>query len=148
MKYFELLLAALILIVFSSCSYDVSKDQREAKTENVQIKTQTKYPARIQENQSTVLAEIEGVYGRSKEDFFIKARIIKVDENQAYSSMAIPGASYILVPSFQLDDKQKIMTSEKNKSLFGLAKLRAGDTFKAIIFFEQFKGWYIDKVLE
>lgn len=147
MKYFELLFTVSLLFVFSSCSYDVSKDQSETKTENVQTKAQPRFPTAEQENQSTVLAEIEGVYGKSKEDFFIKARIIKVEDNTAQSSVAIPGASYLLIPGFQLDSKQKIITSDKNKGLLDLAKLRAGDTFKAVIFFKQFNGWYIEKVL-
>ncbi len=148
MKYFEFLLVALFLFILSSCSYDVSNDQNTAKTDSVKTKTQLKFPSIGHEIQSTVLAQIDGVYGSSKEDFFIKARIIKIEDSTAQSSFVIPGAAYILIPSFQLDDKQKIMATNNNKSLLALAKLRAGDTFKALISFEQFKGWYITKVLE
>ncbi len=148
MKHLELFLIFLLLFILSSCSYDVSNDQNNVKTENAQTKTQPSFPTTSQRIQSVVSAEIDGVYGSSKEDFFIKARIIKIEDSTAHSSFVIPGATYILIPSFQLDDKQKIMANNNNKSLLGLAKLRAGDTFKAEIFFEQFKGWYIKKVFE
>ncbi len=147
MKYFALPLVFLFLFFISSCSYDVSKDNEQTKTGTEQTQIQKKIPAQIQENRSTVTAEVEGVYGRNKEDFFLKVRIIKVEGNSANSSMAIPGASYLLIPSFQLDDKQKIITSDKNTGLFNLVKLRAGDTFKATIFFKQYDGWYIESVL-
>ena len=134
------------IISFSSCSSDVSRQDNTSVSKS-QSQPQSKFPAKIAENQSIVTAEIEGIYVKDKNDFFIKARILKVYDNPLSLSFAIQGASYILIPSFQLDDKKHVMASDKNKSLSNLTKLKAGETFKAVIFYEQFKGWFIEKVL-
>lgn len=147
MKFIIPIFIVVFAISFLSCSSDVSKETESVQGSGTQTKEQSKFPAHIAENKSTVTAEVEGVYIRDKTDFFIKARILKVEEDPAYLSLALQGASYILVPSFQLDNNKNVAGSDKNKSLESLTKLRVGDTFKAIIYYQQYYGWFIEKTL-
>ncbi len=145
MKFIIHLFLAVFAFIIVSCSPDVSRQAGSGS--GTQTISSSKFPAHIAENKSTVTAEVEGVFIKDRTDFFIKARILKVEDNPAYLSLALQGASYILVPSFQFDDNKKIADSEKNKNLEGLTKLKVGDTFKAVIYYEQFYGWYIENVL-
>ncbi|MHB1687711.1 MAG: hypothetical protein ACYCVH_10090 [Ignavibacteriaceae bacterium] len=140
----------IILVAYSltlfSCGSDVSKDGNSQNQFNIP-KIISKAPAAIQVNQSTVTAVVDAITIKAKDDFQVKANILKVENTPAYHSMAIEGAAYTLTPNFQLDDKKQIMLTLKNTGLMNLAKLKSGDTFKAIIFYTQFKGWFIDSVL-
>ncbi len=143
-------ISALILIAYSviffSCASNVSKD-KSIQDKFVIPKTISSAPAAIQVNQSTVTAVVTSINIKDKEDFQIKANILKVENTPAFHSMAIEGADYNLTPSFQLDDNKQIMPTPKNEGLLSLAKLKAGDTFKAVIFYTQLKGWFIGSVI-
>ncbi len=146
MKFIIALFIALFAISFFSCEPQTSKEAAKEQNRNTNTNAQAKYPAHIAENQSIVTAEVEGVYVKDETDFFIKARILNIENDPAYLSLAIKGAGYILVPSFQMHN-DKVKDSSVNKGLESLTKLKVGDTFKAIIFYRQYYGWYIEKVL-
>lgn len=147
MKFIISIIISVFVISFFSCGPRVSKETSNERNPKVEMNSQSKYPAHIAENQSTVTAEVEGVYVRDKTDFFIKARILDIENNPAYLSFALKGASYILVPAFQLDNNKNVKNSAVNRGLENLTKLTVGETFKAIIYYQQFYGWYIEKVL-
>ncbi len=125
------------LFIFS-CSSNVTKN-------NIGKGKNFKIPNVVEINRSTVSAMVQEIYTQTNTDFIIKANIIKVDS--ASGVTAIAGASYLLVPKFETDDQKNITDTEGNTKLLNLAKLKSGDTFKAIISFSNFKGWYIDSVL-
>jgi hypothetical protein len=133
-------LFTILSIFLAACS--CPKEQSREKETTLNSEPQ------IQINQSTILAEVEDIYLIDEYNFILKVRVLEVEENPAYASMAIKGSVYNLIPNFQLDENQKVMKeSEKNKNLSGLSKVKRGDKFKAIIFFEKPKGWYIQEAL-
>lgn len=132
------LFLVFISLVISSCSSNVTKSNI-GKAKNLRI------PNVVEMNKSTVSAMVQEIYTQTKFDFIIKANIIKVDA--ASGVTAIAGATYLLVPNFDTDDQKNIIDSQGNKKLLNMAKLKSGDTFKALISFSNFKGWFIDSVL-
>jgi hypothetical protein len=131
-------------ILFSSCCNDISKDKSNASTSGNMLKG----PAKVTINKSIVTATIEEILLDGKGSFKVKALITKVEEDPAYTNMAMEGETYVLVPNFQLDDEKRIMPdSEKNKKLSSLSKQEPGTDFKAVIFFENLNGWFIQEVL-
>lgn len=132
------------LTFISSCCTDVSKDKSNVSTSGNVLKN----PASIAINKSVVTAKVEEITIDEKGSFKVKALITKVEEDPAYTSMAIEGKTYELIPNFQLDDEKRIMPdSEKNKKLSSLSKQEPGTDFKAVIFFENLNGWFIQEVL-
>ena len=139
MKQNVILFAALNIFLFISCS---------SSEKNTEKETPLKSNQQIQINQSRVNAEVEDIYVNDAYDFIIKANVLDVEENPAYPSMAVKGNVYNLIPNFRLDENKNIIKdSDKNINLSGLSKLQKGEKFKAIIFFEYLKGWYIQEVL-
>jgi len=145
MKYFGLIIIAILSMLLSSCYSNVSKNNTASNNSSKGF--QTELPAHTAVNQSIVTAEVEQIKIKNKNDFRIRAKILKVEENPAYLSIASVGASYVLVPNFQLGQNKNIMTTDKNTRLLQLSELKVGETFNAIIFYEHNKGWLIDKVL-
>ncbi len=145
MKFFIPIIFVISIFTFYSC-YPEASESINSRNVKSKAREQASYPAHIAENQSTVTAEVEGVYVKDKTDFFIKARILNMKNDPAYLSLAIKGASYILVPGFQMDNN-KVKDTDVNKGLESLTKFKVGDTFKAIIYYQQYYGWYIEKVL-
>ena len=142
-KIFFLAGTALLL---SSCCSNVSQD----KTNLPNSERVLKNPTSISINKSIVTARVLEILSseNEKENFAVKASIIKVEEDSAYPNMAVEGEVYILVPNYQLDEEKKIMLdSEKNKKLSSLGKQKPGTEFKAVIFFENPRGWFIQQVL-
>ncbi len=139
MKSYIILFTLLSIFLAScSCPEELSRDKNTTLNSEPQI----------QINQSTVNAEVEDIYLIDEYNFILKAKILEVEENPAYTSMAVKGSIYNLIPNFQLDENQNVIKeSGKNKNLSGLSKLKRGDKFKAIIFFEKLKGWYIQEAL-
>ena len=132
------------LTFISSCCTNVSKDKSDISTSGNVLKN----PANIAINKSVVTATIEEILSDGKGSFKVKALITKVEEDTAYTNMAMEGETYVLVPNFQLDDEKRIMPdSEKNKKLSSLSKQEPGTDFKAVIFFENLNGWFIQEVL-
>ena len=125
------------LFIFS-CSSNVTKN-------NISKGRNFKIPNVVEINRSTVSAMVQEIYTQTNTDFIIKANIIKVDS--ASGAAAIAGATYLLVPKFDLDDQKNIVDSGDNKKLLNLAKLKSGDSFKAVISFSNYNGWFIDSVL-
>ena len=125
------------LVIFS-CSSNVTKNNF-GKGKNLKI------PNIVEINRSTVSAMVKEIYTQTNSDFIIKANIIKVDS--ASGVTAIAGAAYLLVPKFNTDDQKNIIDSYENTKLLNLAKLKSGDTFKAVISFSNYNGWFIDSVL-
>ncbi len=147
MKVIVFTTGIFLMLLLLSCSRNISKNGDETKIGEGKSKNLPETQAAIRDNQSIVTAEVEGIYPGDKGDFFIKAKILKIEENPAYTSMAVQGASYVLVPSFQLDINSKVIDNDRNRNLSKMKSLKAGDTFKAVIFYVQYKGWHIDKFL-
>jgi hypothetical protein len=145
MKYFEHLIIVILIISFSSCSSNVLKNTSNSNDSS--NSSQSKIPPHIAENQSTVTAIVEQLNVINKKEYTIKAKILKVEENPAYLNMASIGAVYELAPNYKVDEKGNIIQNETNTQLFDLSRLNIGDTFEAIIFYVQNKGWLIEKVL-
>ena len=139
MKSYIILFAIVFSFVLVSCT---STEQSTGKNNTLNSEPQ------IQINQSTTLAEVEDIYVNDEYNFIIKVKVMEVEENPAYPSMAVNESVYNLIPNFQLDERKNVIKdSKKNMSLSKLSKLQKGDKFKAIIFFEKLKGWYIQEVL-
>jgi hypothetical protein len=145
MKYFGLITIAILSMLLSSCYSNVSKNNIDSN--NSSNRSHAELPAHTAVNQSIVSAEVEQIKIKNKNDFSIRAKILNVEKNSAYLSMASVGASYVLEPNFQLDDNKNIMTTDKNIQLLMLSDIKVGKTFNAIIFYDQNRGWLIDKVL-
>lgn len=139
MKSYSILFTILsIFLAACSCPEELSREKDTTLNSEPQI----------QINQSTVLTEVEDIYMNDEYNFILKVKVLEVEENPAYASMAIKGSVYNLIPNFQLDENKSVMKeSEKNKSLSKLSKHKKGDRFKAIIFFEKLKGWFIQQAL-
>ncbi len=133
-----ILFVASFSLAFFSCSSNVTK-YNAVKNKNLII------PNFVGTNKSTVTVMVQEIYTQTNSDFIIKANIIKVDS--ASGAAAIAGATYLLVPKFDLDDQKNIVDSGDNKKLLNLAKLKSGDSFKAVISFSNYNGWFIDSVL-
>lgn len=141
LKIFFLIVSSTFIF---SCCTNVSKDKSDVSTSGNVLKN----PASIAINKSIVTAKIEKITIDEKGSFKVKALITKVEEDPAYTNMAMEGETYELVPNFQLDDEKRIMLdSEKNKKLSSLSKQNPGTDFKAVIFFEKLNGWLIQEVL-
>ncbi|HSP86685.1 MAG TPA: hypothetical protein VLN45_01015 [Ignavibacteriaceae bacterium] len=139
MKSNLFLFALVFSLVIYSCS---TTEQSTGKNNNLNSDPQ------IQINQSTILSEVEDIYFNDSYNFILKVKILEVEVNPAYTSMAVKGSVYNLIPNFQLNENQEIIKdSEKNKNLSGLSKLKKGSKFRAVIFFEKLKGWYIQETL-
>jgi len=108
-------------------------------------------PTTIQENQSIVTARVQEINLENENNYSIKAKILNVEENPAYASIAVNGSVYKLVPDYVLNDKNEIdftKHKDKNSSLLNISKLKPGDEFKAIIFMGKNYNWHIQKVLK
>lgn len=132
------------MLLFSSCCTDILKEKSNAPNNGNVLKS----PTTIAINKSVITARIEDIVRNENGNFMIKAFLVKVEEDPSYPNLAMAGRTYNLIPNFQLDGDKKIMSdSEKNKGLFTLSKLKSGDEFRAIIFFENLTGWFIQEVL-
>ncbi len=145
MKFITIILIIFSSLCISSCSSgNLNKSPGSSSPSE---RSQSGLPAHIAENQSIVTAQVEQINSINKNDFTIKVKILEVKENPAYLSMAAVGAIYKLTPNYKLDEKRDVIQTEENFKLLHLSSLNIGDTFKAVIFYEQDKGWLIDKVL-
>ncbi len=132
------------LTLLSSCCSNLSKDKSESLTSESMLKN----PASVAINKSIVHATIKEILFDGKENFKIKALITNVEEDPAYSNMAVVDEIYDLIPNFQLDDDKKIIAdSERNEKMKLLSKQKPGTEFKAVIFFENPRGWFVQEVL-
>ena len=133
------------LTLLSSCCADVSKETVSVSNSGTILKN----PTSLAINKSIVNAKVEEILSNGNGNFVVKVQIINVEEDPSYPNLAMKGKSYNLIPNFQLDDNKKIISdSEKNKNLSFLSKQKAGYEFKAIIFFENLNGWFIQEVIK
>ena len=139
------LIVLLLLLSLASCSNDVSK---ENEVDSDKLVTPQKSAQTIQINKSFVLARLIGTYARSETDFTIRVKILNVEENSNYESIAVAGEEYTLTPSFYYDEKDKIANNERNRGLKGIVKFNVDDEFNAEISLDQKLGWTIIKVLK
>lgn len=130
-------------LLFSACCTNVSKEKPELSNTGNPLKS----PTSIAINKSIVNARIEEIFTSTNGNFIIKALIIEVQEDPSYPSIALTGQTYNLIPNFQLDENKIKTDSEKNKKLNMLLNHSAGYEFKAVIFFENQIGWFIQEVL-
>ena len=131
-------------VFLSACCKDVVKeDFNISRKENKPIT-----PTSIAVNKSIVTAKLEDVLSGDNGIFIIGALLTKVEENPAYSSLAMANKIYFLIPNFQLDENKNLVTdSKKNQDLLWLVKQNIGYEFKAVIFFENLNGWFIEEVI-
>ncbi len=142
--------ASLLFLILSSCCTNVSKNGSESSDLSMNKKVQSP-PTTIQQNQSIVDAKIQEINLEDENNYSIAAKILNVEENPAYASIAVKGTVYKLSPDYVLNDKNEIdfkSHPEINSGLLNLSKLKPGDEFKAIIFMGKNYSWYIQKVLK
>lgn len=140
----KIFLVLITITFFSSCCTDVSKEKVNISNSGNVLKN----PTTLAINKSIIAAKVEEIFSNENGSFIVKALLINVEEDPAYPNLAMKGSTYNLIPNFQLDENKKIISdSEKNKDLFSLAKQKAGYEFKAIIFFENLNGWFIQEVI-
>lgn len=132
------------IFLFSSCCSKVFNEKVDISNSKEVLKN----PASLAINKSIVAARVEEILLSGDGNFVVKAYIIKVEEDSSYPNLAIEGKTYDLIPNFQLDDSKKIISdSERNKKLSFLSEQKIGYEFKAIIFFENLNGWFIQEVI-
>jgi hypothetical protein len=128
----------------SSCCADVTKEESNVSNSENNLKN----PTSIAMNKSIVTARVDEILSDEKGNFTVRASIIKVEEDPSYPSLAMAGKSYNLIPNFRLDDNKKVITdSEINRNLSSLSKQKPGYEFKAVIFFENLNGWFIQEII-
>ncbi len=138
-------LLVLFIALTGLALYGCGTGAPETNLQNENTGTQSKYATALPANKSQIEAEVEGIYVKDSNDFFIEARILKVDSVKGYANYAIPGAKYILSPDFKYGADQKVSDSPSNQNLKELIKLRTGDMLNGIISFHRLSGWYIEK---
>lgn len=140
----KIFLVVISITLLSSCCADVSKEKVNVSNSGNIMKN----PTSIAVNKSIVTARVEEILTNEYGNFIIKAFIIKVEEDPSYPNIAMEGKTYNLIPNFQLDNDKKIISdSEKNKNLSLLSKQKIGYEFKAVIYFENLNGWFIQEVI-
>jgi hypothetical protein len=140
-KIFILLFSVTYL---SSCCADVTTEKYNVSNSGNNLKN----PTSIAVNKSIVTARVDEILSDENGNFTVRASIVKVEEDPSYPSLAMAGKSYNLIPNFQLDDNKKIISnSETNKNLSSLSKRKPGYEFKAVIFFENLNGWFIQEII-
>jgi hypothetical protein len=133
-----------LLAFLSSCCANVSEEKSDVSNSGTVLRS----PTSIAINRSVVAAKVEEVFNSENGSYIVKALVTHVDEDPSYQSLAMPGRTYNLIPNFQLDENKKVIAdSEKNKSLISISKLKEGDEFKAVIFFDNMNGWFIQNVI-
>jgi hypothetical protein len=137
----------VLLLVFSciSCSNDVSKENEL----NSEKPVTTKGPGQtLQINKSIVLAQVISKEVKDETDFSLKAKVLRVEKESSYESIAVEGDEYTFKPNFYYDENKNISNNERNNGLKELTKLKAGNEFIAEISLDQSLGWTINKVLK
>lgn len=142
MNYFLFLLLSISIL---SCSNDISNKNDKGNTQNP---SNNKNPGQtIKRNKSIVTAKLVSKEVTDEQNFILKVKILEVEDNPNYESMAVTGEEYELKPDFYFDENKEIPDNERNRELKKLTTLNAGDDFKAEISLEQLQGWIIHRVL-
>ncbi len=142
MKQFLFLLLTISIL---SCSNNVSDKNDKG---NIQTQSNNKISGQtIKQNKSIITAKLVSKEIIDEENFVLKVKVLEVEDNPNYESMAIAGEEYELKPGFYFDENKEIPDNERNRGLKRLTILNAGDQFKAEISLEQLQGWIIYRVL-
>ena len=144
MKYIFVLLSFMLLTLIIGCCN--CKPTNETIELNKNINQNQPGPASIVQNLSVVKARIDEVLYKDETDYQLKVTVLVVEENDGYTSIAVPGNEYLLTPNFRYEN-EKLIQNNVNESLKKLSKLSKGNEFKAEISLENQKGWFIQKVL-
>lgn len=140
----KIFLLIISVTLFSACCTNVSKENPNLSNDGKKLTT----PTQLAINKSAVTAAVQEVLSDAAGNFIVKALIVKVDDNPSYPSLAMEGKTYHLIPNFQLDESKNINpNSDVNKNLMKLASKKPGDSFSAIIFYENLSGWFIQEVI-
>ncbi|NWF88910.1 MAG: hypothetical protein HXY50_05535 [Ignavibacteriaceae bacterium] len=135
----------ILTFLFLGCCSDISKDNSNVKNNSIGLSNQT----RVAFNRSFVTALVEDIIIGENGNKMVQAKILSVDENPAYQSLAIAGSVYNLIPNFEVDDNKAIKKqSKKNENLLSLLSNRKGYEFKAVISFKNLQGWILEEVIE
>jgi hypothetical protein len=139
------LFVLIFIISFISCSNDVSKENEGDSNQPIT----NKGPGQtIQINKSIVLAKLISKEVKDETEFAIRAKVLNVEKESSYESIAVAGDEYTFKPNFYYDVNNQIPENERNNGLKELAQLKEGDEFKAEISLDQSMGWTINKVLK
>ena len=135
----------LFILLFLSCSNDVSRENEEDSNPPVTSKGRGQT---FQANKSFVLAKLISKEVKNETNFSLNVKVIKVEEKSGYESIAVAGEKYIFTPRFYYDENNNIPDNKHNDGLKKLTALKEGDEFKAEISLDQSLGWIINKVLK
>ena len=144
MKYSFVLFSFMLLTLIIGCCN--SKPTNEIIELNKNINQNQPGPASIVPNLSVVTARVDEVLYKDETDYQLKVTVLVVEENDSYTSIAVPGNEYLLTPNFRYENEELIQNNV-NESLKRLSKLSEGKEFKAEISLENQKGWFVQKVL-
>lgn len=132
--------AIILLFLFGCCA----SENTEQKDKPIQP---PKTPTTIQENRSTVLAEVLSYYENKENHFVLKLKVVELFEDGAYPSLAQLNFDYFCSPNFALDENGMRLENDKNKNLDQLKMISSGKKFKTEIFFQPKTGWFINNVI-
>ena len=142
MKHFLFLLLSISIL---SCSNDMSNKNDKG---NTQIPPNNKKPGQtVKQNKSIITAKLVSKEVADEQNFILKVKILGVEDNPNYESIAVAGEEYELKPGFYFDENKEIPDNERNRELKKLTTLNAGDDFRAEISLEQLQGWIVHRVL-
>jgi len=131
----------ILSFVFTSCCKEASDKISENDPQKPVLIGQD-----IQVNKSLVQLKITGVFSNTDGSYILRARVIDIKENDAYPNLAVIGEEYTITPAFELNErKEMVKNSERNKRLLSIPKQT--EVFKAEIYFEKVKGWFIRDII-
>lgn len=139
-KYFSYLSAILLFFLIGCCS-------SEKVEENKKTPQPPNPPTTIQENRSTVVAEVLSRYNNTQDNFVLKIKVLQLLDDGAFPSFATTGYDYFCAPNFAVDENGSLMQNEKNENLNQLKNVSAGNKIKIEFFFQPKTGWHIDKFI-
>lgn len=139
-KIFSYLSATLLFFLLGCCSSEKSE-------ENNKSLQPPKTPTTIQENRSTVIAEILDYYENKENRFVLKIKVLQIEDDGAFPSFAMVNYDYFCSPNFAVEEDGSLMQNEKNDNLNQLKKVSSGKKIKTEIFFQPKTGWHIDKFI-
>lgn len=137
---FSYLSATLLFFLLGCCSSDKS-EENDKSLHPIQT------PTTIQENRSTVVAQVLTYYENKENNFVLKIKVLQIEDDGSFPSLATVGYDYFCSPNFAVDENGALMQSEKNDNLYKLKNVSSGKKIKTEIFFQPKTGWHIDKFI-
>jgi len=139
----SLIVQLIIIVLLGGCNKQSVKTSNNKES----IPPHLPAPTTIKENKSIVKVKIIKII-KDEKTISLKAKILKVYEENGYPSVAVVGEDVLLKPNFAVDSKGNLLESSKNKGLLKLRKFNKGDIIKLEVFFERGNNWFINKLLE